>query len=323
MSPLSALDSGLPINGAALLTDMATQRASRKRRRPELPTLPPNDNHPAQSGPFSRAHATTRSALSTVDADGFSKPALTATHSDYAGALEIKEAADVQSTTRDSYKSYWLAFTTYCAANNWDPFAYSYELALLFFSKLSKRRTPRGPLQSIDGYCAALNYHYKNNDDRLADDGSDPMLGQPWAGGRITKLKKGFQNNAKKIAQREAVANGTHVRLGSLRIAVPETTCMLMLDKSKKAVLEYKQAKITPGYDAAALYILAETCAWFAIFWLMLIFGFRADTMAGIGDAQKDIIVTPDTKELRFTVRRVKRGNTVLRHFPGDTIVRV
>ena len=74
MSPLSALDSGLPINGAALLTDMATQRASRKRRRPELPTLPPNDNHPAQSGPFSRAHATTRSALSTVDADGFSIP---------------------------------------------------------------------------------------------------------------------------------------------------------------------------------------------------------------------------------------------------------
>ena len=184
------------------------------------------------------------------------------------------------SANPETVVGYWNKFERlqeYCREHGWDPFTFSIELAVLFACSMMNRIWAGKYIQAIDDYFAAFNHCY----DTLGK-------GKPWAGGAITGLKAAF-----KKAQKER-ARDAGMKVGSLRIAVPFSLIEAMLAKSELA----------NGADLA----------YFGLFWIMLLFLFRADTMGGIISADSDIRFLGDGS-LSFMVRRLKRGTAHLQPF--------
>lgn len=211
-------------------------------------------------------------------------------HPDYAAAATIRGNTGNTVSTKTLYATDWAVFTRFCVKYNWDPCSFSLELAELFAGHISNR-TP--PPAKITPYFTAMNDHYVHH---------RPSLGRPWAGGLMTELRKGYETTIAIKAQQ------TGRRLGSLRVAVPQSAVKLLLTKSES----YVRALDGDGNPDTGTNLV-----WCAVFWLQLLFGFRADTIGGINDAS-DVRVNADNS-ISFTVRRVKRqsvGTTgVLRPF--------
>jgi hypothetical protein len=180
-------------------------------------------------------------------------------------------------------------FERYCDKYNWDPYRFSIELATLFAGYLSKRTPP--PI-TMRAYISALNSKYATK-----------ALGSPWAGGEMTKIIKGYALTMQLTAQNA----GTPRHNGNLRVGVPVSVVKLLLTKSETYLVDRTRLLQSANVDDIASAGTATTrLCWCAIFWLMLLYGFRADTMGGMQQPD-DLRIQQDG--IRFMIRRVKRQN--------------
>ena len=101
-------------------------------------------------------------------------------------------------------------------------------------------------IQSIDDYFAAFNHVY-----------DEKNLGTPWKAGKVASVKMAFKDAQKKRAREAGMT------AGSMRVEVPPSLAWAMLEAAPRAATSLDKA-------------------FYAIFWVMLLFFFRADTMAGI-----------------------------------------
>ena len=175
---------------------------------------------------------------------------------------------------------YWAKFKhlqEFCEKNAWDPLIFSLELAVLFACAMMNRIWGGNYIQDVDDYFSAFNHVYGYH-----------SLGRPWAGGAMTSLRKAFRK------AQVARSGAAGMAPGSLRIGVPFSLIVAMLSASERAV--------------------DTDLAFYGLFWLMLLFMFRADTMGGILSADSDIRFLEDGS-LNFMVRRLKRGTAHLQPF--------
>jgi hypothetical protein len=192
---------------------------------------------------------------------------------EHANISLLQKHAPVNPSTAEGYWKKWNVLANYCACRCFNPNAFSTELAMMFAAFMMDRKWRGKYLQSLSSYFSAFNYVYRAK-----------KLGQPWAGSEIAALQKSFRQ-AQLV---RAAAEGQDV--GSLRVAVPFTLVLHLLHKA-----ESNNSR--------------TTAAWYAIFLVMYLFLFRADTIAGIQHVDDCCILLDGT--LRFCVRRLKRDRTV------------
>ena len=222
--------------------------------------------------------------------------------------------------TVDMYLRTFEVYATYCQTLPADPYQFSVELAFLFAAYMLTRISRTGrPVQSLRMYFSAMNFCFKVHRDNL---------GEPWKGGAITDLNTMYERAYKLWA----VTN--NIRCGLLRTELPGQAIPVLLRQSKEAAAISAAATQHAGLAAVStgrqaqcyrpqaprrqtLAIAArldahQTVAWFAVFWIMLLFWFRADTIAGY---QPGDIVFNEFGAMSFLVRRVKRGTAHVQPF--------
>jgi hypothetical protein len=274
---------------APQLLDMLASRLTRGRRRGKKRPLcdSPRDSVKDRPPLPTAAHAADTASRNR----GYAVPKLTPDHPDFAAGTAIQGNSGPSNTTRDKYSTSWAVFTRYCATYNWDPWQFSMELATLFAGYLSKRKGG-GPAK-MSAYISALNHYYTQR-----------QLGTPWVGGPMSELAKGFEITQALAAQ----SSGQPQRNGALRVAVPVSVLKTLLAKSELYIDQrQKLAASATLEDIVSRGTATHRLCWCAIFWLMILFGFRADTIGGMTGID-DLRVTPDLC-IKFTVRRVKRRN--------------
>ena len=203
-------------------------------------------------------------------------------HPEMPGIRQLQAKAQPKTKTLSQYNSRFRILERYCMSQSppWDPFHFSLELAYSFASFMLRRMYRGRPVTSLSGYFSAFNAVYRNH---------RPPLPELWAGRDIAALRNAFED-----LQREASA-GTPT--GQMRKPVPAAIVGVILDRGEVAT----------GQDKG----------WYAIFLLMFIMGFRADTIAGI-DGPRDI--SRSGRAIRTTVTRVKRrGASRLRPITLET----
>ena len=203
-------------------------------------------------------------------------------HPEAAGVRQLESLQGVKAVTSAQYSRHFDVLVRYCERQRpaWNPYAFSERMALFFASFMLRRRHRGRRLQRIDAYFSAFNAMYR------AKDGTEP-----WAGPGIAALKKAFAD-AQILAAKEAGD-----QLASLRVAFPAPLIWIML-------------------------LAAEDCAdgadrgWWACFFIMLLFGFRSDTISGLDPQRRpsDLCFSADGS-LNAVVNRVKRGRAHIAPF--------
>jgi hypothetical protein len=241
--------------------------------------------------PVNRHVETTVATQPTRHSEAFAVPTLTPDHPDYTAGMEIQGNSGPSTDTRAQYTKKWEVFKLYCETYRWNPWAFSIELATLFAAHISTRNK-RAPAK-LSPYLSALNHFYCQR-----------QLGSPWVGGPMRDLAKGYEITQALAAQRD----GQPQRNGSLRVAVPVSVVKLLLRKSEEYLQQRQQLLNASTIDGIAAKGTATiNLCWCSIFWLMLLYGFRADTIGGM-DSRQDLRVDTDLS-VKYMVKRVKRQN--------------
>ena len=226
------------------------------------------------------------------DTNPYAVPTLEPTHELFSTASTISTNMGPQSSTCEQYAAEVSVFISFCQIYNYNPWEFTMDLALLFAAYLSERRHHGRILQSADGYFSALNNAYKRKG-----------LGEPWAYEQMTALRAGFRSVQKQIA----LAVG--YLMGSLRIAVPELTIIHMFGRAREAAKIYK-FYLQPGLEELkqSKRDAGVNLVWFTTYLLMLLFGFRGDTIGGVDDTGTNCKLFTDL-HIYFEVNRVKCRN--------------
>jgi hypothetical protein len=180
----------------------------------------------------------------------------------------LQTEAEVRVKTAKRYERYWTLFAQFCTDKGYDPLEFCENLALLFCGFMMNAKGKHGRfIASIEPYFTALNYVYKSERGTT-----------PWRGGNIAGLKRAF---ARAQTKRCAAAG---MKPPELRVEVPTEIVRLCV-------------------------ILATQCtdtkdqAWWAIFMLMAMHWFRADTMGGIENHKVDGVWQGDVVKRAHGVR--------------------
>jgi hypothetical protein len=193
-------------------------------------------------------------------------------HEDAAGIRDLQVEAGVKKGTQTTYGNRFQVLEAYCETQGWDPYEFSLELAYCFASFMLRRRYRGRRVKTIEGYFAAFNAMYRNH---------TPELPESWKGPAIAKLKQAFYRTQQKMA---TAAGDEDARM---RRPVPPSIIELIVNKAERCEA-------------------ATERAWYAVFILMFLLGYRADTIAGLSKSQD---IRFGTKSMSTVVNRLKRGD--------------
>ena len=206
-----------------------------------------------------------------------------------AGADRLMAHNPRMPATINGYVQKFKLFQDYCLQANENCWAFSVELAFLFSAYMATRISRTGrPVQSIRTYFSALNYFYTKE-----------RLGAPWQQGPIKDLNNMFESASKVWRQERGF------RVGNLRTEVSGAGIAVVIEQAVRAMQESKQQ---PDWHHPA----HQQVAWLAVFLVMLIFWFQADTIAGY---QPGDISFNDLGAMNFVVQRLKRGQAHVQPF--------
>ena len=278
----------------ALVGPNSQQRRRHAPRDPWIPVLDTGHGSVAgamPAGPVSRLAAPTtqsnplvESAYADLRLKGLSEMA------EADGAKRLMQHGPRQIATLDGYAQKFQLFKEYCETIQEDCFAFTVELAFLFASYMTTRISRTGaPVQSLRTYFSAFNFYYTKEG-----------LGTPWQSGAIKDLNNMFES-ASKVWR---IEHG--FRCGNLRTEIPGAGIALVVDMAVAAV---DASKLHINFPAHPDH---KRVAWLAVFLVMLIFWFRADTIAGY---QPGDIIFNEAGAMNFVVRRLKRGTAHVQPF--------
>ena len=200
-------------------------------------------------------------------------------HPEAQGVRDLIREAAPEDQTQKQYDGRLAVLQAYCASQSppWDPWDFSLDLAYAFAAFMLKKRYRGNRIMKVDGYFSAFNAAYRNR-----------SLGEPWKGPDIARLKAAFGK-----LQLKADSGGPQ---GKMRTAVPASVI---------EVIVHRAEQLKPR--GLANEAQRQTKAWYAIFLLMFLRGFRSDTVAGI-DGTKDI--RQIISRVCVTVTRLKKRDT-------------
>jgi len=203
-------------------------------------------------------------------------------------ASQLSSNANVNRKTSDKYDRLWTVFTKFCETRRWNPREFSENLAFFFTVFMMAAISPQGRyICSIDHYFTALNHNFA-----LEKIGDPPHT--PWRGDFIAGLKRSFHLTQ---TQRCAAAG---MQCPELRVAL--SLPLVKLTLGMNILTQVNGNMVTRRRDYGI------KVAWFAIFYLMLQYWFRADTLGAMQNSR----TADGSNWVRDVVRRHDGGRGFL-----------
>jgi hypothetical protein len=197
-------------------------------------------------------------------------------HPEEAGVQELRAEAEVKPATKDDYEARWKILEAYCLSRGWSPWEYSLELAYCFAAFMMKRRHHGRRIKHLDSYISAFNWKYKE---------ALPQVTPEWAGEKLTRLKKAYYQLQVKKGRAEGEPSTR------IRVPLPASVLSIVVQKAEQTACPTERA-------------------WLAVILLMMLLGYRSDTIAGLDPRLRptDIAIHSDGS-MTTVVNRLKRGN--------------